>query len=434
MKSLADRGMLQDVFPKEQVSDLASLLEKSARSVYAGFDPTADSLHIGNLLVLVGLLHFQRAGHTPIALLGGATGRIGDPSGRSSERSLLPSDIIDRNLKGLKQDVERVFTNHERYFWPRDGGQLAPVRVVNNHHWYQDMNIVEFLASVGRYFRVGRMLSRQSVKVRLESEQGISLTEFAYQTFQAYDWLRLYQEQECLLQLGGSDQMGNIAAGQELISRLHDTQVFGLTLPLVLSESGSKFGKSAGVPVWLSPEKTSPFNFYQYFMRVPDGQVESLLFTFTFLPPTEIRHIMERHRGSPEARLAQQRLAEAVTLLVHGEEGLHQAETTTGILYRNDMASLGRLSLEEARAVFQQADFLQRLYQPGLSVLDVALKIGCFKTERDAVRIIGAGGLYINQQRCTNTEEAIVPGIHILANSLMLVRVGKKNYYIVEWT
>lgn len=193
MKSLADRGMLQDVFPKEQVSDLASLLEKSARSVYAGFDPTADSLHIGNLLVLVGLLHFQRAGHTPIALLGGATGRIGDPSGRSSERSLLPSDIIDRNLKGLKQDVERVFTNHERYFWPRDGGQLAPVRVVNNHHWYQDMNIVEFLASVGRYFRVGRMLSRQSVKVRLESEQGISLTEFAYQTFQAYDWLRLYQ-------------------------------------------------------------------------------------------------------------------------------------------------------------------------------------------------------------------------------------------------
>jgi len=436
LKTLGEKGMVQDVFPSDSETEIANLLSTAPRCLYAGFDPTADSLHVGNLLILMGLIHAQRAGHSVVALIGGATGRIGDPSGKNVERPEISQQVLDNNLNGIKRDIVNIFQNHEKYFWTagKNLDTLPPLQIVNNEVFYKDMNIIDFLSTVGRHFRLGRMLSRQSVKTRMESDQGLSLTEFAYQTFQAYDWLQLYREKECLVQLGGSDQMGNLAAGQELISRVTDKQVYGVTLPLVVSESGEKLGKSSGAPVWLNPAKTSPFSFYQYFVRLPDTKMQQMLTFFTFLHAKEIEKLMEKHRSAPETRLAQQKLASCLTLLVHGQDGLDMARKTTEILYANDINKLASLSLQETRKVFEGAAYIQRLFQPGMTVLEMAEKVGCFRTHKDAVRIISAGGFYINMVRVDDTEEVVVPGIHIMDNQLTVLRVGKKNYYIVEWT
>lgn len=428
---------MQEVWPKEEMSThkLAHLLEKEVCCVYAGFDPTAPSLHIGNLLILLGLLHFQRAGHKVVALIGGATARIGDPSGKNAEREEMGEDQLTNNLVGIREDIERIFENHEKYFWDeKRQGVLQDLEVVNNESWYETMNIVQFLSKVGRSLRVSRMLARTSVKSRMESEAGISLTEFTYQAFQGYDWLHLYKTRGCRLQLGGSDQLGNMVAGQEMIGRQVDTEVWGVTLPLIVNEAGDKLGKSAGAPVWLNEEKTSPFDFYQFFMRLSDSEAERMLVQLTFLSEREVEELVIRHREDPGKRLAQEKLASSLTLLVHGMSGLDLACKTTRVLYGGDLDTLSNLSLEEARQVFRGADYLQKLFQPGLCLMDFAVKLGCFRTDRDAERIIRAGGFYINTVRCANTEEVLVPGKHVTSNGLTVVRVGKKNYYIVEWT
>jgi len=428
--------MLEDVFPKESVHSLVSVLQASQpTTVYAGFDPTAPSLHVGNLLVLTSLLHFHRAGHQVVILLGGATARIGDPSGKNSEREELGDAVIDNNLLGIRENIERVFRNHEQLFWSEGRGELKDIVIVDNSDWYRKMNIIDFLASVGRNLRMGRMLGRTSVKSRVESEAGLSLTEFTYQAFQAYDWLHLLRGRNCRLQLGGKDQLGNIVAGQEMISKSgEEREVWGVTVPLIVNEEGSKFGKSAGAPVWLSPALTSPFSLYQFLLRLADSQMENMLSYFTFLSDAQLEEELESHRSQPELRAAQSCLARQVTLLVHGQEGLDMALKTTNILYHQDLQTLASLSLDQARDIFNGAPFLQRLFSPGLSVLDLANKVGCFRTERDALRIIRAGGFSINMVKVQNTEEVLTHGKHIMANGLTLIRVGKKNYYIVEWT
>ena len=305
---------------------------------------------------------------------------------------------------------------------------------MDNSDWYRQMNIIDFLSSVGRNLRMGRMLGRTSVKSRIESEVGLSLTEFTYQAFQAYDWLHLLQSRGCNIQIGGKDQLGNIVAGQEMISKEVHKDVWGVTIPLIVNEEGSKFGKSAGAPVWLDSNLTSPFTLYQFLLRLPDSQVEAMLRYFTFLQPQEIEDIVERHQEHPEKRGAQTCLAKNVTLLVHGQSGLDLAMKTTNILYNQDLNTLAKLSLEEARDVFSGAHFIQRIFSPGLTVLEMANKIGCFRTEKDAIRIIRAGGFSVNMVRIENTEEILTHGKHIMANGLTIVRVGKKNYYIVEWT
>lgn len=268
LKYKHDRGMVQEIFPKESGHDFAAFLERQPRCVYAGFDPTAESLHVGNLLVIMSLLQCQRAGHKVIALIGGATARIGDPSGKSAERPVLPEEDVQKNISGLRENLSRIFRHHEEHFC--DGvDSVQPAEIINNDDWYRTTNIVDFLGNVGRHLRMGRMLSRQSVRSRLDSEHGMSLTEFTYQAFQAYDWLHLNDSRGCDIQIGGSDQMGNIMAGYELISRVRDRPVFGLTLPLITSEEGEKLGKTAGTPVWLAEEKMTPFNFYQFFVRTP---------------------------------------------------------------------------------------------------------------------------------------------------------------------
>jgi tyrosyl-tRNA synthetase len=282
LPAFSERGIIADMFPHEAGNELAAHLDSSTRTVYAGFDPTADSLHLGNLLVLNALLHSLRAGHNVIALIGGATAMIGDPSGKNEERPEMSGSQVANNVRGITDDLKRIFENHAKFF--SGGRELSDARIVDNNDWYKERNLLHFLSTTGRHFRLGRMMARDSVKKRIESGDGISLTEFSYQVFQAYDWYHLNRAFQCTVQFGGSDQMGNMTAGYDLCSRALDLTVYSVTLPLVTSESGEKLGKTAGASVWLSEERTSCFDFY----RRHDNEIEKMLKLFSFCSDSEI--------------------------------------------------------------------------------------------------------------------------------------------------
>lgn len=430
---LYERGFWADRFPDTNASDLIQELTSSPQTVYSGFDPTADSLHVGNLLVIVALLHCQRAGHNVIALVGGATAQVGDPSGRSSERPLLSSEEVHSNASAIAETLQRIFRNHNEILWNEENKALPELRIVNNSDWYTKLNVVDFLRVAGKNFRLGEMLSRSSVKSRVNSSEGMSFTEFTYQALQAYDWLYLFDKHQCTIQIGGSDQMGNLVAGHDLISRVRNRQVTGLTIPLITNEAGNKFGKSAGNAVWLDGKKTSSFDLYQFFLRTPDAEVEKLLKLLTFYPVGDIGKIMEQHWLNPEKRQAQRKLAEKVTLLVHGHAGLDSARLATDALYGGNPESLVKMTAEEMGVVFKSASSATLMLHPGTSVVKMAMDAGCFLEERDARRIISAGGFYINLSRVNNPDLVLIPGAHILPNNITLLRVGKKNYYLVKW-
>ncbi|XP_050346332.1 tyrosine--tRNA ligase, mitochondrial [Nymphalis io] len=430
---LNERGMYQDMFPNTAANEILNLLNKSPQCVYAGFDPTANSLHVGNLLVIINLIHWQRGGHDVIALLGGATGCIGDPSGRSTDRIALPQDVIAKNISCIKNNLENVFENHKKYIWSEDENMLKPIKIVNNEIWYREIDSIKFVSEIGRNFRMGTMLLKQSVQNRINTDVGMSFTEFAYQIFQSYDWLHLLKEFNCRFQIGGSDQMGNISAGHELISRAAKETVYGLTLPLVTTEEGDKFGKSAGNALWLDPKKTSPYSLYQFFIRTKDSDVERLLKLFTFYSLGEIKDIMFKHKQQPDQRYPQQCLADQLTTLVHGEEGLRKARQTTEAIYSKDVKSLIALTPTDMEQIFEGAAIIHLLLSPGITVLDLGMKAKCFPTESDAIRIIQAGGFYINHQKIKKIDEVITESAHILPNFVTLIRVGKRNYYIVKW-
>lgn len=432
MLKLSERGMYQDMFPNTAATEIINLLNKSPQCVYAGFDPTADSLHVGNLLVIINLLHWQRGHHNAIALLGGATGFVGDPSGRNTDRTALQKDIIHNNVSFIKKNLETVFENHQKYIWS-ENTELNPIRIVNNETWYRGIDAIQFVSEIGRNFRMGTMLLKQSVQGRINSETGMSFTEFAYQIFQSYDWLHLLKEYNCRFQIGGSDQMGNISAGHELISRTVKKNVYGLTIPLVTTEEGDKFGKSAGNAIWLDAKKTSPYSLYQFFIRVKDSEVEKLLKLFSFYSLGEIKDIMFKHKQHPEERYPQICLAEQLTILVHGKEGLERAMKATEAVYSKDVKSLISLTSTELEQIFDGATITNLLLSPGITVLELGLKAKCFPTENDAMRIIQAGGFYINHQKVKKIDEVITQSAHILPNLLSLLRVGKRNYYIVKW-
>ncbi|XP_051155675.1 tyrosine--tRNA ligase, mitochondrial isoform X1 [Leptopilina boulardi] len=430
---LHERGMFEDLFPEQSAGSIKKLLIKSPQCVYSGFDPTAESLHIGNLLILMNLLHWQRSGHDVIALIGGATGLIGDPSGRNTERDQIEEVLIKENVASIKKNIETIFDNHEKYFWKDPNYKLKPIKIVNNNDWYNGVNVIEFIQRVGKHFRLGTMLGRTSVKIRMEQDSGMSFTEFSYQVFQAYDWLHLLNKYNCRFQIGGSDQMGNIVAGHDLISRIRNDQVFGITSPLITSEGGKKFGKSVGNAVWLSSKKSSSFQLYQFFIRTADSDVEKFLNLFTFLTIAEIEEIMLAHNKDPGKRDAQTILAEAVTILVHGEEGLESARKTSEILYGSSIEKLSTMNVNDLITAFEGATLVEIMNEPGITVSELAMKANCFKKQNDALRIIPAGGFHINHQKITNADEMIVPGIHIMPNNLSLIRVGKKTYHIVKW-
>lgn len=430
-----ERGLFTDIFPNNS-NELAALLTKSPQTIYAGFDPTADGLHVGNLLVVIALLHCQRAGHRIIALIGGSTALVGDPSGRTTERDPIDDPkVVHHNSLAIESTLRRIFANHEQYFWkPEQDSPLLPPIIVNNSDWHSKTSIVDFLSTVGRHFRMGTMLLKESVQSRLKSPEGMSLTEFTYQVFQSYDWHHLFQKYDCRIQIGGVDQTGNISAGHNFIRRFKKEDVFGLMVPLVKSTTGEKLGKTAGHAVWLNEHKTSPFDLYQYFVRFADLEIENYLKLFSFLPVANIISVMENHKENPEARKPQKLLAELVTRLVHGEEGLKSAKRTTRVLYETTPENLALLSESELRDVFSQATCVTQYLKPGTTVLEMALAAKCFRNEDDARRIIDAGGFSINYRKVTQPDYVLILGEHILPNYVSLVRVGRKHYYVVKWT
>lgn len=363
----------------------------------------------------------------------GATGKIGDPSGRKTERKLLENDVIDRNVTSITTQIQNVFNNHREYFWDDKKGPLNDLQIVNNADWYQDINFVDFISKIGRHFRMGQMLSRSSVQSRLENDEGMSFTEFTYQVFQAYDWLELYKKYNCHFQMGGVDQMGNIMTGCELITRVLKKQGYGLTMPLITNEEGDKFGKSGKNAIWLDKNKTSEFSFYQFFLRQPDTEAEKLLKLFSFMPTNEVFDKIEKHKRNPEFREAQKAIAEQLTLLIHGKEGLERAVKISDALYKGEVNAIGELEKEEVKEIFSGAPYRELIMEAGTTLLDAAMHAKCFPTKDDANRIISAGGFYINMKRSTNPDEILVPDIHILSNGISLFRVGKKNYYIIKW-
>ncbi|KAM4618198.1 tyrosine--tRNA ligase, mitochondrial [Polymixia lowei] len=431
--SLNRRGILKDSFPEDAAQDqLPRLLQSGCQTVYCGFDPTADSLHVGNLLAIVGLLHFRSAGHHVLAVLGGATAQIGDPSGKTSERERLSAETTAKNTQSIRESIQRIFTNHELNFHD-SSKELGTVSVLNNLTWYKNQNVVDFLSEAGRHFRMGTMLSRHSVQSRLKSADGMSLTEFTYQVFQAYDFYHLNQIYGCKIQLGGTDQLGNLMSGHEFIHRVSGEEVYGLTIPLVTSTAGDKLGKTAGNAVWLNREKTSPFELYQFFLRQPDVNVEWYLKLFTFLPLAEVDKVMEQQREDPGKRLAHKRLAAEVTKLVHGKEGLESAKRCTDALYHSNVQALEQMSDEELQELFREAPFHELLVEPGTTVLDTCRKVNAIPEGPKGYRMVTEGAVWINHSRTDKPEQVLIPRLHILSNALTLLRVGKRNFYIIKW-
>jgi tyrosyl-tRNA synthetase len=411
---LKGRGL----FEAQTSPELDRFVEKPT-AIYAGFDPSSSSLQVGNFVTIMGLAHFQRCGHRVVALVGGATGRIGDPSGKSSERKMLSEEEVERNLVGIRENLSR--------FLDFEGGRAT---LVNNHDWMKQFTFVDFLREAGRHFRVGAMLAKESVRARLDSEAGMSYAEFSYQLIQAYDFLHLYDHEGCRIQIGGSDQWGNITAGTELIRRLRGEEAFGLTFPILCDSSGAKFGKSEGNAVYLDPKRTSHYDFYQFFMRTTDNDVVRFLKIFTFLPLEEIAGIERELQRDPGGRAAQRRLAEELTRTVHGAQGLRIAQRASEVLFGGSMEDLKADELLGIFASVPSAELPAERVRGALFV-DVAVAAGLCRSKGEARRLIADGGLYANNVRVTGAEAAVAPPM-LIEGRLLVLRSGKKTFHLVK--
>uniref|UniRef100_A0A3B3QHD2 Tyrosine--tRNA ligase n=2 Tax=Paramormyrops kingsleyae TaxID=1676925 RepID=A0A3B3QHD2_9TELE len=429
---LNQRGVLEDILPESGQLSLSRLLHSGAQTVYCGFDPTADSLHIGNLLPVIALMHFRNAGHNVVAVIGEATAQIGDPCGKPVERDRLSVGTMKENARGVRNCLQRLFIHHELCF-SSEHQKLGSVAVLNNASWYRGWSAVSFLSEVGRHFRMGALLSRHGVQSRLKSAEGLNLTEFTYQLLQAYDFYHLHQHQDCRIQVGGADQLGNIASGQEFIHKMTGQDVYGLTVPLVASFAGDKLGKTAGNALWLDRERTSPFELFQYFLRQPDSCVERYLRLFTFLSLEEVGHVMEEQKQDPGKRSAQRQLAEEVTRLVHGEDGVESARRCTDALYHGSLEALQEMSDVELQELFREVPVCELVLEPRFTVLDVCRKAGAVPDGPRGSRMVKEGAVWLNHCRVDCAEQLISQDNHILANGLTLLRVGKRNFYILKW-
>lgn len=409
------RGLVKQVTDPE----LASELSKRVLTLYAGFDPTADALHVGSLLPLVTMRRFQNAGHKLIAVVGGSTGMVGDPSGKSAERALQSDAQINANLAGIKACIERILTARE-------------TRVVNNADWTRDVSVLDFLRDVGKHFTVNHMMAKESVRARLEDrEHGISYTEFSYMLLQSWDYYVLNRDYGCELQIGGSDQWGNITAGIELIRRKSDAKVYGLTHPLVMKADGTKFGKTEAGTIWLTPERTTPYAFYQFFVQTADADVVTFLKYFTFLPRAEIERLETCVEKEPEKREAQKVLAREVTALVHGEAAVREAEAATQALFSGE---LGSLSGDQILSLAQGAPQTSRpRAQVATALIDLLVETGLCASKGAARKEISGGGIYLNQARVSDAAYVLTPA-DILAERYTMLRKGKKTYHLIVWT
>ena len=391
--------------------------------VYAGFDPTSDSLQAGNYVTIMALAHFQRAGHRVIALVGGATGLIGDPSGKSAERQLLTAETVEANLIGIRENLAR--------FLDFDPSSPNPALLVNNHDWYAGMTFIDFLRQVGRYFRMGTMLSKDSVRKRMETDDGMSFTEFCYQILQGYDFLHLNRTTGCTLQIGGSDQWGNITAGTELVRRVEGREAFGLTFPLVCDSAGRKFGKSEGNAIYLDARKTPCYDFYQFFMRAADADVIRYLKIFTFLPLERIAELEASLAAAPERREAQQVLAEEVTRAVHGERGLAIARQATAALFGGALDGLGAGDLEKIFATVPSAT-LAAAAVLGKPLFETMALAGMTASKGEARRLVQQGGVSLNNRRVEGLDTTLA-ATDLIEGRLAVLRSGKKNYFVLRF-
>lgn len=416
LDDLIHRGYVHD---HTDQTELMSVLGKGGVSLYCGFDPTADSLHIGNLVPIVGLMRFQRSGNRPIALIGGGTGMIGDPSGKSEERNLLGPEVLEYNLKGIRYQLEK--------FLDFDAGPKS-ARMLNNAEWLNEVRLIDFFRDIGKHFSIGYMMAKESVKSRI-ADAGISYTEFSYMALQAYDFLHLFEQENCTLQIGGSDQWGNITAGIELIRRVHGKSVLGMTFPLITTSDGKKFGKTEEGNIWLDPKKTSPYRFSQYWIQTDDRDVGRFLKYFTFLPVDEIDEIEKEHLKFPEKRDGQRFLAQELTTLVHGRAAARSAERAAKILFGAQLDGIEKNDLLSA------AEEMPKTLQSGAPpypLVDILLETGLSKSKSMARNDLRGGGIYVNNRRITN-EESVLSVSDILFGQYILLRKGKKNYHLLEF-
>lgn len=418
-EELTWRGLVNQVTHDE----LGDFLEKAPVDLYCGFDPTSESLHIGNLLIIMGLVHFQRHGHRPVVLVGGATGLIGDPSGKAEERQLLAKEEVEANLAGIRKQLER--------FLDFEGASAATM--VNNGDWLCDLPLIDFLRDIGKHFSVNVMLSKESVKQRIsDRERGLSFTEFSYSLLQAYDFLYLFDHHGCKLQVGGSDQWGNIVAGMELIRRLRDKPAFGLTFPLVTKTDGAKFGKTEAGNVWLDPARTSPYKFYQYWINQADADMPRWLRYFTMLSTEEIAELERQTAEGPQRRAAQKRLAEEVTRLVHGDEALGNARRATQAMFGGELTGLDDATLEEVFGEVPSSELPRADLNADRPLVDVLVEAAVFKSRGEARRMIASGGLYLNNQRVDEAETKLTEQC-LCSEHIAVIRKGKKNYHLLKF-
>lgn len=425
IEELQWRGMLHDSMPGTE----EHLLEEM-RSAYVGFDPTADSLHIGNLVPIMLLAHYQRCGHRPIALVGGATGMIGDPSGKSSERNLLDEKTLRHNQECVKAQLS--------HFLDFTGEAKNAAILVNNYDWMKDFSFLEFIRDVGKHITVNYMMSKDSVKNRIssESKEGMSFTEFTYQLVQGYDFLHLYQKNQTTLQMGGSDQWGNITTGTELIRRIGGGKGYAITCPLITKSDGSKFGKSEGGNVWLDSKRTSAYKFYQYWLNTSDEDAEKYIKIFTFLDQKSIQNLVIEHAEAPHTRILQKRLGKEVTLLVHGKEAYENAIAASEILFGNSTASaLKSLDEQTFLDVFDgipQALISSELLSEGISMVDaLAGKTNFLSSNGEAKRALKENGIAVNKEKVS--EDFIITKNDLIAEKYVLLQRGKKSYFLIRF-
>ncbi len=417
---LQQRGLLQDIIPGTEEQ-----LAKELTSGYVGFDPTSDSLHIGSMLPIILLMHMQKAGHKPYALIGGATGMIGDPSGKSAERNLLDKDTLSKNVDGIKKQLSK-FLNFE---------DEAPnkAELVNNYDWFKDFNFLSFIRDVGKYITVNYMMSKDSVKSRLEGTSGLSFTEFTYQLIQGYDFYYLNTEKNVKLQFGGADQWGNIVTGTELIRKKGGNDAFAYTCPLLKKADGGKFGKTESGNIWLDKEKTSPYTFYQYWVKVADEDAKKLIKIFTFLPLNEIDALIVEHETAPHLRLLQKKLAEEITILVHSKEDLDFALEATNILFgKNTNEALAALTEKEFLSIMSgvpQVISTKQNLESGVDLINFLSESGIFASKGEAKKMLQGGGISLNKQKVSGTEMTINES-NLLSEKYLLIQKGKENFHL----
>ena len=420
IRELKWRGMIQDIMPGTEEQ-----LNKEMTTAYVGFDPTADSLHIGSLVPILLLVHLQKAGHKPIALVGGATGMVGDPSGKSEERNMLGLDELEKNIAGVKKQLEQFL----------DFSLEKPnaAELLNNYDWFKNISFLDFIREAGKHITVNYMMAKDSVKKRLEGENGMSFTEFTYQLVQGYDFYWLHQHKNCKLQMGGSDQWGNIVTGTELIRRKNGGEAFAFTCPLIKKSDGGKFGKTEKGNIWLDPAKTTPFQFYQFWLNATDVDAETWIKIFTFLDEPFIQSIIEEHRQNPSARVLQKKLAEELTRFVHGQAELDKAIETTHKLFSGNTVSATELSVDDLQNMegIVKSSYEMAKLEAGADILSFLTENQIFESKGAARKMIQNGGVSLNRTKISDVSLMVDKSL-LLHDRFILVQVGKKNYFLVE--